>query len=164
MDELRTNTQSSDRKCTKDGEHIRDLATKNTISLLVSTSGSIITYNPVKSAHHGCVSKYHTTRPKILRQQIITNQPTNQPTRNVTCLRRLVSDLSPRRPGFAALSVHVGCVVDKNGTGTGLSRSYSGSSVNIIPPWLSTVGGRSSEALSHPIDLNNQPTKEASKQ
>jgi hypothetical protein len=31
----------------------------------------------------------------------------------VPCLRSLDSDLSPRRPGFAPGSVHVGFVVDK---------------------------------------------------
>jgi hypothetical protein len=82
-------------------------------------------------------------------------------------LRWLVAGLSPRRPGLASRSVHVGLVVDKVATGTGFSPNSSVSPVNIIPPWLSTlvyhlgmnnrpVSGRSSETESRTIDMNNK--------
>jgi hypothetical protein len=82
-------------------------------------------------------------------------------------LRRLVAGLSPRRPGLAPRSFHVGLVVDKVVTGIDFSPNSSVSPVNIIPPWLSTlvyhlginnrpVSGRSSETQSRTIDMNNK--------
>jgi hypothetical protein len=56
------------------------------------------------------------------------------------------------RPLFEPRSVRMGFVAD---------RASSFFSVNKIPPWLSIHiyhlqdGGRSSETLSHPIDVNN---------
>jgi hypothetical protein len=50
-------------------------------------------------------------------------------------LRSLVAGLSPRRPGFATGSIHVGFVVDKVALGR-FSPSSSVSPANIIPPLL----------------------------
>jgi hypothetical protein len=50
-------------------------------------------------------------------------------------LKRLVAGLSPRRPGFAPGSIHVGFVVDKVALGR-FSPSTSVSPANIIPPLL----------------------------
>jgi hypothetical protein len=47
--------------------------------------------------------------------------------------------LSPRRPGFAPGSVHVGFVVDKVALGQVLLRVLRFSPVNIIPPSLSKL-------------------------
>jgi hypothetical protein len=47
-------------------------------------------------------------------------------------LRRLVTGLSPRRPGFYRRSVHVGFVVDKVALGQGFSRELRFSPVNFI--------------------------------
>jgi hypothetical protein len=52
------------------------------------------------------------------------------------CLRRLVADPSPRRPGFAPGSVQVGFVVDNAALGQVFLRVLRFSPVNIIPPWL----------------------------
>jgi hypothetical protein len=53
----------------------------------------------------------------------------------VPWLKRLVAGLSPRRPGFAPGSIHVGFVVDKVALGR-FSPSTSVSPANIIPPLL----------------------------
>jgi hypothetical protein len=60
---------------------------------------------------------------------------------NITCLvvpwlRRLVAGLSPRRPGFDPLSVHVVFVVDKVALGQAFLRVLRFSPVNFIPPVL----------------------------
>jgi hypothetical protein len=53
----------------------------------------------------------------------------------VPWLKRLVAGLSPRRPGFAPGSIHVGFVVDKVALGR-FPPSTSVSPANIIPPFL----------------------------
>jgi hypothetical protein len=53
----------------------------------------------------------------------------------VPWLKRLVAGFSPRRPGFAPGSIHVGLVVDKVALGR-FSPSTSVSPANIIPPLL----------------------------
>jgi hypothetical protein len=53
----------------------------------------------------------------------------------VPWLKRLVVGLSPRRPGFAPGSIHVGFVVDKVALGR-FSPSTSVSPANIMPPLL----------------------------
>jgi hypothetical protein len=81
-------------------------------------------------------------------------------------LKQLVAGLSPRRPRLMPASMHVEFVVEKNGTGTGFSPSSS-----VVPslsfhhsspcPYIiwemnnRPIGGRSSEILSHPTDMNN---------
>jgi hypothetical protein len=55
----------------------------------------------------------------------------------VPWLRRLVAGLSPRRSGFAPVSVHVGFVVDKVALGQVFLRVLRVSSVSIITPSLS---------------------------
>jgi hypothetical protein len=55
----------------------------------------------------------------------------------VPWLRSLVAGLSPRRPGFAPGSFHVGFVVDKVALGQVFLRVLWFSPVNIIPPSLS---------------------------
>jgi len=57
----------------------------------------------------------------------------------VPWLRRLVAGLSPRRPGFAPGSVHVGFVVDKVALGQVFLRVLRFSPVSIIPPWFSIL-------------------------
>jgi hypothetical protein len=57
----------------------------------------------------------------------------------VPWLRRLVAGLSPRRPGFTAVSVHVEFVVDEVALGQIFLRVHRVPSVNIIPLWLSTL-------------------------
>jgi hypothetical protein len=52
----------------------------------------------------------------------------------VSWLRRLVAGLSPRRPGFAPGSVHVGILVDKLALRQVLLRVLRFSPANIIPP------------------------------
>jgi hypothetical protein len=86
--------------------------------------------------------------------------------KTVPWLRRLVATLSPRRLGFALGTVHVG-FVDKLALGQVFLRVLLFPPVSIIPPRLSIqshntrgmnnrpVSGRSSETLSHPIDMNN---------
>jgi hypothetical protein len=71
----------------------------------------------------------------------------------VAWLRRLAATLSPRWPGLAPGSLHVGFVVDK----VALLQVF-----DIITPWLSIliyhnrpVGGRSSETQSHLVNMNN---------
>jgi hypothetical protein len=54
-------------------------------------------------------------------------------------LRSLVAGLSPRRPGFAPGSIHVGFVVDKMALGQVFLRVLRFSPVNIIPPLLSKL-------------------------
>jgi hypothetical protein len=70
---------------------------------------------------------------------------------NVPCLKRLVTGLSPRRPGFAAGSIHVGFVVDKVKLGQVYLRVLRLYPVNIIPPWLSILSNISSGGM------NNMP-------
>jgi hypothetical protein len=81
-------------------------------------------------------------------------------------LRQLVAGLSPQRPGFLIESVYVDFVVDKVALGQVILRIFLFYPVNIIPPWLYTliyqlemnkrsIGGRSSERESHPIDMDN---------
>jgi hypothetical protein len=53
--------------------------------------------------------------------------------RAVPLLRWLVAGFSPRRPGFAPRSVHVGFVVDRVAVGQGFSRVLRFSPVYIIP-------------------------------
>jgi hypothetical protein len=60
-------------------------------------------------------------------------------TRAVPWLRSLVAGLSPRRPGFASGSIHVGFVVDKLALGQVFLRVLRFSTVNIIPPSLSKL-------------------------
>jgi hypothetical protein len=55
----------------------------------------------------------------------------------VPWLRRLVADISPRRPGFVPGSIHVRFVVDKVALGQAFLRVLRFSPVNIIPPSLS---------------------------
>jgi hypothetical protein len=57
----------------------------------------------------------------------------------VPWLRSLVTDLSPRRPGFAPGSIHVGFVVDKVALGEVSLRVLRFSPVNIIPLSLSKL-------------------------
>jgi hypothetical protein len=52
----------------------------------------------------------------------------------VPWLRSLVAGLSPRRPGFAPRSIHVGFVMDKVALGQVFLRVLRFSPVNIIPP------------------------------
>jgi hypothetical protein len=52
----------------------------------------------------------------------------------VPWLRSLVTGLSPRRPGFAPRSIHVGFVVDKVALGQVFLRVLRFSPANIIPP------------------------------
>jgi hypothetical protein len=54
----------------------------------------------------------------------------------VPWLRRLVADLSPRRPGFDPGSVHVGIVMDKVALGQVFHRVLRFSPINFIPPVL----------------------------
>jgi hypothetical protein len=54
----------------------------------------------------------------------------------VPWLQRLVAGLSPRRPGFAPGSIHVGFVVDKVALGQVFLRILRFSPSNIIPPLL----------------------------
>jgi hypothetical protein len=54
----------------------------------------------------------------------------------VPWLRRLVTGLSPRRPGFDPGSVHVGFVVDKVALGQAFPRVLRFYPVNFIPPVL----------------------------
>jgi hypothetical protein len=54
----------------------------------------------------------------------------------VPWVRWLVAGLSPRRPGFAPGSVHVGFVVDKVALGQVFLRVLPFYPVSIIPPWL----------------------------
>jgi hypothetical protein len=54
----------------------------------------------------------------------------------VPWLRRLVTGLSPRRPGFDPGSVHVGFVVNKVALGQVFPRVIRFSPVNFIPPVL----------------------------
>jgi hypothetical protein len=53
--------------------------------------------------------------------------------------RRLVPDLSQRRPGLVPGSAHVGFVVDKVTLRQIISLSSSVFPVSIVPPWLSTI-------------------------
>jgi hypothetical protein len=86
----------------------------------------------------------------------------------VPWIRRLVTDLSPRWPGFAHGSVHVGFVLDKVVLGHVflwvllfyLSISFHRGSPYSYIIWRTSnwsVSGRSSksETQSHPIDMNN---------
>jgi hypothetical protein len=57
----------------------------------------------------------------------------------VPWLRWLVSDLSPRRPGFALGSVYVVFVVDKVAQRQAFLRVLRFSPVTIIPPWPSIL-------------------------
>jgi hypothetical protein len=57
----------------------------------------------------------------------------------VPWLRWLVTGLSPRRPGFAPGSIHVGFAVDKVALGHVSLRVLRFSPVSIIPPSLSTL-------------------------
>jgi hypothetical protein len=57
----------------------------------------------------------------------------------VPWLRSLVAALSPRRPGFAPGSIHVGFVVDKVAVGQVFLRVLRFSPVSIIPPSLSKL-------------------------
>jgi hypothetical protein len=57
----------------------------------------------------------------------------------VPWLRSLVAGLSPRRPGFAPGSIHVGFVVDKVGLGQVFLRVLLFFPVSIIPPSLSKL-------------------------
>jgi hypothetical protein len=59
--------------------------------------------------------------------------------RAVAWLRSLVAGFSPRRPGFAPGSIHVGFVVDKVTLGQVFLRVLRFSPVNIIPPSLSKL-------------------------
>jgi hypothetical protein len=59
--------------------------------------------------------------------------------RAVPWLRRLVAGLSPRRPGFAAGSIHVRFLVDKVSLGLVSLRVHMFTPVNIIPPSLSKL-------------------------
>jgi hypothetical protein len=52
--------------------------------------------------------------------------------------KRLVSDLSPRKPGFDPRSVHVRLVVDKVALGQVFLRVRPFSPVSVIPPMLHT--------------------------
>jgi hypothetical protein len=54
-------------------------------------------------------------------------------------LRSLVAGLSPRRPGFAPGSIHVGFVVDKVALGQVFLWVLRFFPVNIIPPSLSKL-------------------------
>jgi hypothetical protein len=54
----------------------------------------------------------------------------------VPWLKRLVAGLSPRRPGFAPGSIHVGFMVDSVALGQVFLRVLRFSPVNIIPPLL----------------------------
>jgi hypothetical protein len=81
-------------------------------------------------------------------------------------LRRLVAGVSPPRPGFAPVLIHVGFLVDKVALGhifsgfsgfllsiqfnRGSPHSYITRGINNRP-----VGGRSSNTCSRPIDMNN---------
>jgi hypothetical protein len=65
--------------------------------------------------------------------------PGNYQIRAVPWLRSLVTGLSPRRPGFAPGSIHVGFVVDKVTLEQVFLRVLRFSSVNIIPPSLSKL-------------------------
>jgi hypothetical protein len=58
--------------------------------------------------------------------------------RTVPWLRSLAAGLSPRRPGFAPGSIHVGFVVDKVALAQVFLRVLRFSPVNIIPPSLQT--------------------------
>jgi hypothetical protein len=53
-------------------------------------------------------------------------------------LGRLVAFHSQRRPGFALVSVYLGCVVEKVALGQVFLRVNRFSPVNIIRPWFST--------------------------
>jgi hypothetical protein len=76
----------------------------------------------------------------------------------------LVAGLSPRNPGFATRSVHVGFVVGKLALGKGFLRVLRLSPVNMIPLWLHTHhSGMNKSPLvaavqtqSHPIHINNK--------
>jgi hypothetical protein len=59
--------------------------------------------------------------------------------RAVPWLRWLVAGLSPRRPGFALGSIHVGFVADKVALVQVFLRVLRLSPVNIIPPSLSKL-------------------------
>jgi hypothetical protein len=56
--------------------------------------------------------------------------------RAVPWLKRLVTGLSPQRPGFAPGSIHVGFVVDKVALGRFLSEYFGFPCRYIIPPLL----------------------------
>jgi hypothetical protein len=54
----------------------------------------------------------------------------------VPWLRRLVASLSPRRPGIAHRSVHVGCMVDRVALGQVFLQVLRFFPVSIVPPWV----------------------------
>jgi hypothetical protein len=66
----------------------------------------------------------------------IRNSKVKEPNLAVPWLRRLVTGLSPRRPGFDPGSVHVGFVVDKVALGQAFLRVLRFSPVSLIPPVL----------------------------
>jgi hypothetical protein len=81
--------------------------------------------------------------------------------------RRLVASLSPRWPGFATRSVHVGFVVDKVALDQDFLRVLRFSLANATPLWLSKLihrlGGWTIGPLvaavqrqSHPIDTDDE--------
>jgi hypothetical protein len=80
-------------------------------------------------------------------------------------LRWLVIRLALLKPGFTLRSIHVGFVVEKVALGQVFIRVLWFSPFNIIPPRLNNhiiwrmnnrpIGGQSSEAHSHSINMNN---------
>jgi hypothetical protein len=65
----------------------------------------------------------------------------------VPWLRLLVTDLSPRRSGFAPEQVHVEFVVDKVALEQVFLRSLRLFPVNIVPPWFSILISYEGEQL-----------------
>jgi hypothetical protein len=67
-------------------------------------------------------------------QYKLQNANNRSVSRTVKWLRRLVVGFSPRRPGFATRSAHVGFVMKKVALGRGFLRVLQVFPDNIIPP------------------------------
>jgi hypothetical protein len=97
---------------------------------------SHVRYEQYERCLHTPLLKMHTI---YFSETLVYTCITTQNYSIVGRLRPLAAGLSPRRPGFAPGSTHVGFVVDKVALGQVFLRVLRFSPVNIIPPSLSKL-------------------------